>query len=106
MLFCMQVLSYIVSKKYVISKKHWSLFHKKIYFLLIYLFICLFIYFFFCTWMMLFFDVIMLLMLFVLLYNDAITWMKVFFSSSRYELFDCYNMIYNYYNIVTILRII
>ena len=56
--------------------------------------------------MMLFFDVIMLLMLFMLLYNDAITWMKVFFSSSRYELFDCYNMIYNYYNIVTILRII
>ena len=72
-------------------------------YLLIYLFIYLF---FFCTWMMLFFDVIMLLMLFMLLYNDAITWMKVFFSSSRYELFDCYNMIYNYYNIVTILRII
>ena len=69
-----------------------------------YLLIYLFIY--FRTWMMLFFDVIMLLMLFMLLYNDAITWMKAFFSSSRYELFDCYNTIYNYYNIVIILRII
>ena len=56
--------------------------------------------------MILIFDVIMLLMLFMLLYNDAITWMKAFFSSSRYELFDCYNTIYNYYNIVIILRII
>ena len=69
-----------------------------------YLLIYLFIY--FRTWMMLFFDVIMLLMLFMLLYNDAITWMKAFFRSSRYELFDCYNTIYNYYNIVIILRII
>ena len=100
----MQVLSYIVSKKYVISKRHWPLFHKKIYFLLIYLFIYSFIY--FRTWMILIFDVIMLLMLFMLLYNDAITWMKAFFRSSRYELFDCYNTIYNYYNIVIILRII